>query len=149
MQYLGQSSNIYAVAAEAAFYKYSNNIFPSEKDFLRHLFTVLGNGYGWIDGALITDMFSTEEIKTKKRRKSTKTFENWYSYPSRTKAIYKLCEHSEICNIPEDIKPDWLNACKRAIKLFKEEYQMTDNDAKLLDIAQETIERIESERKII
>ena len=33
--------------------------------------------------------------------------------------LYGLCSYSEICNLPDDIKPDWLEAAERMLNFIK------------------------------
>jgi hypothetical protein len=33
--------------------------------------------------------------------------------------LYGICEYSELCNLPDDIKPDWLDAAERMLDFIK------------------------------
>ena len=116
------------------------DLFYNRQRALNHLFCVNGNGYKWINGELVShdrfyDKYMLKEPVEKAdfsyaeynhkymeqiRRltiKATKGKEGLDKYDVRLKEEkwYPICEFAKICNIPDDIKPDWLelvNECK-------------------------------------
>lgn len=60
--------------------------------------------------------------------------------------IYPLCDYSKIVNLPDDIKPDWLEAAKRAITFANDpsKFRITESDKQWLDKASDLINKIAS-----
>jgi hypothetical protein len=120
------------ITVEETFYncfKYWDSIFKTRLDVIDHLFFVIGNGYEWLDGALINtspeDYLSSKEderllslLETlgQKKDKTRPLPDDGLSvsfYP-----VSKYC--SNICKIPDDIKPDWLVLCKEAAVILRD-----------------------------
>lgn len=109
-------------------------LFSNENSFLHYIFFVIGTGYEWREGQIVSrkktsaedaaikivDAASWSEFKLpfeiqdeeiSPRLKDVWTsIHNWY--PLSVK-------HSLILNIPDDVKPDWLDAAIRIYKHFK------------------------------
>lgn len=118
----------------ADFYK---SIFPTRKHVLNHLFCVVGNGYDWKDGELVTENDYTKRYRLRRSMKKAEfpNEDEWY----RMRNVYlKMNQESGIAipldfqfhwyplsksysflyNIPEDIKPDWqelVDECKQLL----------------------------------
>lgn len=63
--------------------------------------------------------------------------------PSNQKPkLYPLCEYSKICTIPENIKPDWLEAASKAyLMAISGNYELTEQDKKYLVQVKETLNK--------
>jgi hypothetical protein len=53
--------------------------------------------------------------------------------------FYPLSTYSAICNIPDDIKPDWLDAAKKMIDLMEEHKDLVEDPENLFESAKERI----------
>ena len=152
------------------------SIFPHRAQVLEHLFFTNGNGYEWVEGELVDSCpvspghspFWDEnppkdsssplmwEIKVKtaqeQNAKSRVTLSelDQRCQPSDEwvlEKVYPICKYAKIMNIPEEIKPDWLEAAKEAIALAQgvptyENYP-ADYNQKWLDKAREKISQLE------
>lgn len=62
--------------------------------------------------------------------------------------IYSVSSYSKILNIPDDIKSDWLEAAKMAIKIARSpKARASKNDLEQLDIAENRVKQILAMRK--
>lgn len=163
------------------------SIFLDEADFLHHVFFVLGNGYDWKNGELVSDEGDPEEIIRKSREDCLRFYKQmqeeerkrpiiriegpdefrkemeemrrfmtdywgehiarheagseverehhrkcrtslvqegeaddcWFLLPDGRigRVLYPISAPAAILHIPEDVKPDWLDAARRAIEL--------------------------------
>lgn len=112
------------------------SIAPSRVQVLHHLFWVIGNGYEWKDGELVT-LFSEDYEKKPlipsspaleaydrvyaalgKFIEATPDYIDVVRIPLAT--VYPLCEYSKILCIPEDVKDDWLDAAMESLQDVEE-----------------------------
>jgi hypothetical protein len=127
-----------------------------------HWFAVNGNGYEWENGELVDicgekNVTITEAInkhfkyRTKNIFKSTFIFKynikelkndilatinvkNRTTDFTQTEELYPLCEYAKILNIPNDIKPDWLDAIKEFYDYLIKNYDnFSENDKSYID----------------
>ena len=124
-------------------------LFPTRQNALNHLFCVIGNGYEWVNGELVyEDDVPYDEEDSDIISKSPMTDEEFESYkknwieetvelkcsinPNVTreealKVTLENChkwypiskEFSHICNLPDDITPEWkalAEECKEMLK---------------------------------
>lgn len=104
-------------------------LFQNRSDCLDHLFCVIGNGYEWNDGELIScdrkkykynsyedeyefDYIDNTPVKLKGDNKAKQTIysEEYFKLNEKYKfKWYPICEYSKVINYPSNIKEDWLN----------------------------------------
>ncbi len=82
------------------------------------MFFTNGNGYVWRNGCLqygaspkhvlanITDSDSRIPVDLEEKMKC-----------STGQSIYPICKYAKICNVPDDVRPDWLDACFEALEM--------------------------------
>jgi len=76
---------------------------------------------------------------------SIKVDEEMYKYFKDYKfSFYPLCEYSAICNLPDDIKSDWLEAAKKMYEIMVANPDALDSGKRWLPIIKERIEELES-----
>jgi len=127
-----------------------------------HWFAINGNGYEWKNGELV-DMYDNNSItmlqainkhikyRTKDMFKNrflflynistlvydivtTLKLKKRISDFTQTEELYPLCEYAKILNIPNDIKPDWLEAVKEFYDYLIENYNnFSENDKFYID----------------
>ena len=103
----------YSEASRREYLKYSNSIFPTELDFLVHLFFVNGNGYEWTeDGCLICGIW---DVEGEERLPPSITYEEW-QVAKCSRQIYPLCKYAICLTFPETIRKDWKDALIRALE---------------------------------
>lgn len=133
----------YELTRKIMLHKYPT-LFSTEFDVLHHLFFVLGNGYRWANGELIKrelildgklhektieeweaeladKVFILDEklnrvINRLGILRSLSTVETPHE-PTDKYPLYPLSDHCGAVEFPDDIKPDWLEALKKAIEL--------------------------------
>lgn len=112
-------------------------LFLNEDDVLDHLFITIGNGYHWENGCLVSshDYEASQDQRVMYERKypwDVRASEREYRVDtlkfSRQSCYFKLGtgvgrylyrsfgKNSALCNLPDDIQPDWLAAAKRAME---------------------------------
>lgn len=113
---------------------FHEGLFFTRQKCLDHLFCVVGNGYEWKNGELVS-IEKDERIERYKLKKDVKKAkpnpftEQFYSRIEELNNLdkseisnrwYPISEkYSYICNYPDDIKPDWLNLineCKEMLE---------------------------------
>lgn len=111
------------------------SIFPTRKHALHHLFCLIGNGYDWVDGELVSECARTSRYMLKESVEKAK-----FAHPNGwVEPIHKLLTESPedlgkvfrhinfegdkdwiyLYNYPEDIKDDWkalIEECKEYIR---------------------------------
>ncbi len=127
-------------------YDFFPDLFYNRQKCLDHLFCVIGNGYEWVNGELISwqegflnrwqlvksiekaqpnysckvnEQLKETEIKVLKIRGASDKVIGTKWYP--------ISSHSAINNIPEDITKDWLagvNECKELLRLDNVNYKL-------------------------
>lgn len=60
--------------------------------------------------------------------------------------FYPLCKYSRICNIPDDIKDDWLKAAKQMIDIMEEHKDLVKDEDNLFDKIKERVNNLYNER---
>ena len=105
-------------------------LFASRTQVLHHLFWVNGNGYEWLNGELVD--YQPHKLKPykalekgygKEREKALEAFSKFVSkhdefvdnYKIPLSNVYPICEYACIMNIPDDVKPDWLEAARESL----------------------------------
>lgn len=129
------------------------DLYPTRKHALDYLFCVIGNGFEWKNGELMTrceyldrwqprkpiehaepsklisNIYASrlerynrmkEREDGKKGEASLKRLEFLLNYDPNQKWS-PLCEYSKIFNIPDDIKPDWLELVNETKELLKQD----------------------------
>lgn len=128
-----QSPTDYEAAAKEAYEQYHKSIFPTEEHFLDHMFFVNGNGCEWEDGALVNIFWEPPDPKKEEKRAKDHddllkikkylgedtsyyyySFDEWRT-AHKESYIYPLCEYADAVNVPDNVRPDWLAALKRAL----------------------------------
>lgn len=59
-------------------------------------------------------------------------------------SLYPICKYAQICNIPDDVKPDWLEACDRMMKFIDEHPDLVRDEDNLLPEVRKRIEELKS-----
>ena len=115
----------------------------SRQKVLSHLFFTNGNGYEWVNGALVceldkykvgtelpesyfeTPVMSTEANEPKYfkelRLAEGKEYEPYELCSKQAIQIYPICQYAKMMNIPDDIKDDWLEGAIEAT-IFARDY---------------------------
>jgi hypothetical protein len=101
------------------------------------LFFTIGNGYEWENGKL-ENVFPEEDRDRWFPEGSDPEFhyrieafeKEWYKSNPYTN-WYPISEYSHICNVPENVAPEWLAICIEACK----EYLKTPDDAKKMGVS--------------
>lgn len=131
-------------------------LFPNENEFLHHLFFVLGNGYKWEKGQLVS-VFSKKEGHQEKEN-TDKYFKKMKvdlekiigkklspMPPNISTEIYPLSNSSKISTIPDNIDcqwgSDWLDACEKALK-YSSTLKRNKNDDKWLKKAKTRVKEL-------
>ena len=82
-----------------------------------------------------------EEILNSKSESEQQLEDKRNNYP---REIYPICCFACINHLPDDIKPDWLDAAKRAVAFARSDRAIiTDEDSEWLDKAEARIEELE------
>lgn len=110
----------------------------SRNKVLNHLFFTNGNGMAWIDGEIgyedveeakenviipedyfITPIWSREEdepdFMNEWRKKDGKAYRPHEICSKHSVTMYPLCKYALILHIPDDVRPDWLEAARDAV----------------------------------
>ena len=169
-------------------------LFKNALDVYDQLFCVIGNGYKWKDGELVSTSLNkvvktkagavfyqiknliTDRMQWKALRlvgpvNATRAImRRWRMSVSRILDIdkniadfsikddeemakhfkdyrfsfYPLFSSSQICNLPDDIKPDWLDAAKRMYGIMAANPDAMDGGEEWLPVIKERIEEIEN-----
>ena len=61
-------------------------------------------------------------------------------------SFYPICNYSAICNIPDDIKNDWLLAAMKMIEVMEEHKELVEDNENLLESSKKRIYDIYNER---
>jgi hypothetical protein len=154
MNWIKTSEN-YLESAKESYTKFFS-IFPTEMDFLHHLFFVNGNGYDWENGALV----ELTDADYPGRIIPDISFEEWIG-KSEDRELYPLCEYAKCVNIPDNIKKDWLEKLELALdwaekqesfewltkdyKSYKPKRTNEKEDRKYLQLARKRIKEIRNE----
>ena len=153
--------------------KYYPRLFLDEEDFLHHVFFVNGNGYEWVEGELCSDteehlliqynnmkrqypryygktLKETRQKEIEHRRFFIENMKDECGYyllddGRLGRQIYPICQYAKIVNIPENIKPDWLNAAHKAIQMAESPlFKLTEIDKKWLAKAKDNLDKIKN-----
>lgn len=160
-------------------FKYYGDLYPNRVALLDHIFFVIGNGYDWLDGAVVSNspdghLESKEADKVFKKMKTqmkrdraeidkllaqidiireTETdtldaFRNQY-WTTGTYAFYPVSEgYSLICEVPDDVRPDWLALAYEAALLLRDHSGIPDIKSKWNMGPKSDVKRQEDNRKI-
>lgn len=117
---------------------FDSDLFPTRQSCLDHLFCVIGNGYKWVNGELVSEDHLSERYvmmeqivhakslydETYEKRRNleldlAKKIPGYQPNPKYIHHWYPLSkDYSFLYNYPPDIKPDWmniLNECKELL----------------------------------
>lgn len=118
-------------------FKYWDSIFKTRLDVIDHLFFVIGNGFEWLDGALI-NISPEDYLSSKEDEKLISLLEKLGLKENKTRPLqddglpisfYPVSKYcSNICKIPDDVQPDWLNLCKEAALALRDRSSSIKND---------------------
>lgn len=139
-----------------------------EFDVLHQTFFVLGNGLWWVDGEL-TDGHTHEEryasalaldrrysefpgIESPEQARAEVRFERLHSdhyWPMPDggfgEPLYPQCSLCKIAQLPDDIKPDWLDAAKRALAWARSDRCLfAESDRPFLEAAEDRVRKLEA-----
>lgn len=125
-------------------------IYRTRVDIIDHLFFVIGNGYSWVDGAIVpnSDEGDVERPKVVAPPGSPKYLSDEFfklphaeqriitdaHYNAREEALpvgplpddgaprnfYPVCQYSGILCIPDDVRPDWLAVAYEAALMLRD-----------------------------
>jgi hypothetical protein len=128
--------------------KYWSDIYPTRVSYLDHWFFTIGNGYDWLDGSLMNTSPDSYLDSLARREENKEVFEaaaevkkllkkygyeeilneyDDYSDPQSkywTSGVYSFYpvskDYSDICKVPDDVKPDWLALAYEAALLLRD-----------------------------
>ena len=108
-------------------------LFPNAFSVYHHWFCVNGNGYEWKNGELVNaydnNLEDVEKSVTNQVDSRMTDFEiKKESRFSTSFHFYPLCKYAKICNIPDDIKNDWLLAAKKMIDIMDKNREYFNRD---------------------
>jgi hypothetical protein len=96
---------------------------------------------------------ATHKVRSLAKRKGLAMAGRWLTEQEAKDArpepetLYPLCEYARILHVPDDVKPDWLDAAKRALAwAMSDEVKREISDARYLGQARRLIKRIERQR---
>jgi hypothetical protein len=117
------------------------SLFLNEDDVLDQMFFTVGCGYEWEEGQLVdTDLRYppspglekrradpwTTRLESREYRETCVNYTGWGRTTFRMRSGHigrklncSFGKFSTLCNIPDDIQPDWLEAAKRALRYAK------------------------------
>lgn len=148
-----------------ACYKYYPDLFPGRAAVLDHWFFVGGNGYGWLDGSIVDTSPDDRGLEPSEYIKELSRFIKeaedrlaelgrpikkdppgilWEKPPY---AFYGVHRYSKICNVPDDVKPEWLALAYEAALLLRDHSGVPNINSKR-KFGEEDIARQEENRKI-
>lgn len=134
-------------------------LFRRRADLLDHLFFVIGNGYSWLDGGIISTLAYEDEerVVTVPPPGSPKAYSGgFYKLPyseqriiqdyhhhlleeampvgplhddGRAREFYPVSQYSAILCIPEDARPDWLLVAYEAALLLRDRQVRAPRDS--------------------
>lgn len=67
------------------------------------------------------------------------------SEPEKDFKFYTLCRYSKICNIPDDVTPEWLDLIEEVIEFMKEQPHLLDDPENLFPGVVDNFHRIKNE----
>lgn len=138
-------------------YKHYPDLFPNRVSVIDHLFFVIGTEYKWLDGCLINTNPSShlpskmarkedtaiEKVLNNIRKLSTKNYgveyDDYHSFNIKRWeadriAFYPVSKQfSNICLIPDNIKPSWLKVVYEAALWLKDKSGIPDIKSKYND----------------
>ena len=93
--------------------------FTTRIDTINHLFFVPGCGYEWLDGALINTIYTEDNSLVSFTEKSLAAQRDFDDVDLISfHPVSKYC--SNICKIPNDIQPNWLDLCREVAILLRD-----------------------------
>lgn len=144
-------------------------LYVDERDLLESLFFVDGNGYHWVGGELVDVAGRTSKqilVSVERQRKANNAERKrlmtnlpefiskdpaverrkeiaWREEYGSVRNLYPLSESSHISRLPDDIKPDWLEAAMRAVLLATLTMKPTPSNRKWLRRATKRIRQLQ------
>jgi hypothetical protein len=152
--------------------KYFGSLYPNRIAWLDHVFFCIGNGYDWLDGALIRDpdshITSRRQLKAmEKEKKLMKKVERLISdgdlksskdtlddansqlWGGNAFKFYPICEqYSNVCCVPDDVRPDWLAAVYEAAILLRDKSGIPNTTSKWIRNTDDDVVQQENNRKV-
>jgi hypothetical protein len=143
-------------------------LFLNQDDVLDHLFFCTGNGYKWENGQLVEEFDSSypedsaiqaeradpwkTRLDTREYREGCTKYNGCYFMTASGhvgKKMHNLSENYDaICNLPDDIQPDWIEAAKVALKYARSNrVRITSKERAILSRVGQRIKEIERLRK--
>ena len=127
--------------------KYSGS-FEKQYEKVKAQRALHNEGIKKLDIILHDDLFESEDYKleqNKQRAERTEYRLRDGRDPNGPSNIYPIYDLSEIMNLPDDIKPDWLEAAKKAIQYANEgKWILTGTDKSYILKAEQRIKEIEA-----
>jgi hypothetical protein len=111
---VNKSNNVKSVIAEC------RTAFTTRIDTINHLFFVPGCGYEWLDGSLINTVYTEDNNSLVSFTEKSLTLQQDFDDGDLISfhPVSKYC--SNICKIPDDIQPDWLDFCRESVILLRD-----------------------------
>lgn len=148
-----------------------SDLYPNRKAIIDHLFFVIGNGYDWLDGCLVNtsphdhlerparreenkDLYeAVDEVKVllKSADKDYISFDeehrmHWEADIHRFYPVSK--DFSNICQVPDDVKPDWLELAYEAALLLRDKSGVPNLKSKRYNHTEDDYKRQQENREI-
>lgn len=143
-KYVKDGPKSYEATLETMFREYKT-LFRTVADALGQFFFTIGNGYEWLDGAIIQTNqepdpgkhFRTDTSQLPKvvREVFEKVEADNEALPvgpieddGGPRYFYPLCEaHSNLCSVPDDARPDWAAAAYIAAVMYRDRAQPSED----------------------
>lgn len=151
-------------------YKYYPDLFLNRISIIDHLFFVIGGGHEWLDGAIVStspeqhlrsnkyfdDLKETlkETKKILKELRPVPEEEDLDAYRAKhwTTGIYRFYpaskDYSNVCLVPDDVKPEWLELAYEAALLLRDKSGIPDIKSKWTSTDKHEIKRQEDNREL-
>lgn len=110
-------------------------LFTTRVEVIDHLLFVIGNGYEWLDGALLCEepeahlspaQTFSPEIEALLAEADVEPL------PRAPLEYYPVCSSSHISRVPDDVRPDWLALAREAAALLAADAKQHATGAKLV-----------------
>lgn len=101
---------------------------------------------------VIKDVEMTFDVENRMKDFSFETSDKYFGYGKYFAAedkymLYDICEYSKICNLPDDIKPDWLEAAEKMYDILVANPERVQDKNNLLPKVKERIEELKKSAK--
>src|ERR1700722_16953955 len=120
-------------------YKQYHDLFKTRIYVIEHLFFVIGNGYDWLDGAIVSN--GPEDYLDSKALFETKSQTRPLPDDGLPRRFYPVSkDFSDICRVPNDVRPDWLALAYEAATILRDRSTSEGNNA---TIGNELVKQLE------